>query len=333
MRTALALAALGLVVSCKGRDAPSSSPAARPDGAASVAPSPRCSPGARTCVADAVVACRADGTPGAQVEACAAGCRDGACVDTCAVQDVELVYVVDSDAILYAFDPRKLPGDAFRKIAALGCDPSRSVNSMAVDRRGVAWLGYQNGRVHRASIIDGSCVGRGGAPAGAPQTFGMGFVTDGPKATTETLFVAAGAFGTRTKTLARLDTAQLPPTWRPVATLETDGHHPELTGTGDGRLFAYFPAPGRGRVQELDRSTAAPIGAPWVLGDAADAVEAYAFAHWGGTFYVFTTVGGVSSVHAVPMQAGAPARTATDLPMRIVGAGVSTCAPLLERAP
>jgi hypothetical protein len=176
-------------------------------------------------------------------------------------------------------------------------------------------------------------VGRGGAPAGAPQTFGMGFVTDGPKATTETLFVAAGAFGTRTKTLARLDTAQLPPTWRPVATLETDGHHPELTGTGDGRLFAYFPAPGRGRVQELDRSTAAPIGAPWVLGDAADAVEAYAFAHWGGTFYVFTTVGGVSSVHAVPMQAGAPARIATDLPMRIVGAGVSTCAPLLERAP
>ena len=102
---------------------------------------------------------------------------------------------------------------------------------------------------------------------------------------------------------------------------------------GDGRLFAYFPAPGRGRIQELDRATGAAIGAPWVLGGATDDVSAYAFAHWGGTFYVFTTVDGVSSVHAVPMQAGAPARVATDLPMRIVGAGVSTCAPLLERAP
>ncbi|MBL8622808.1 MAG: hypothetical protein JNK64_15945 [Myxococcales bacterium] len=331
MRPALVVAALSLLASCKARDAPSSSSSAPPGGSSAVAPAPRCTPGARTCVDDGVAICQGDGTAGPKVEACAGGCRDGACVDTCAVQDVELVYVVDSDATLYAFDPRKLPGDPFRRIAALDCDAARAVNSMAVDRRGVAWLGYQNGLVHRASIIDGRCVGRGAAPRGAPRTFGMGFVTDGAKATTETLFVASGE-GPGT-TLARLDTAAQPTTFEPVATLAGDGNHPELTGTGDGRLFAYFPAPGRGRIQELDRATGAAIGTPWVLGDATADVSAYAFAHWGGTFYVFTTVDGVSSVHAVPMQAGAPARVATDLPMRIVGAGVSTCAPLLERAP
>lgn len=331
MRPTLVLAALSLLASCKARDAPSasSSPSAAtpPDAAAA----PRCSPGARTCVDDGVAVCQADGKLGPQVEACAGGCRDGACVDTCAVQDVELVYVVDSAANLYAFDPRKLPGDPFRLIAALDCDAAREVNSMAVDRRGVAWLGYQNGLVHRASIIDGRCVGRGRAPRGAPRTFGMGFVTDGPKATTETLFVAANDGAA--VTLARLDTATQPTTFAPVATLKADGNHPELTGTGDGRLFAYFPAPGRGRIQELDRATGAAIRAPWVLGDAGAEVEAYAFAHWGGTFYVFTTVDDVSSVHAVPMRGGAPTRVAADLPMRIVGAGVSTCAPLLERAP
>ncbi|MBK9033537.1 MAG: hypothetical protein IPL61_20110 [Myxococcales bacterium] len=62
-------------------------------------------------------------------------------------------------------------------------------------------------------------------------------------------------------------------------------------------------------------------------------MSSYAFAHWGGVFYVFTTADGTSSVHAVHMKTGAQEEVATDLPMRIVGAGVSTCAPLLERAP
>jgi hypothetical protein len=50
-------------------------------------------------------------------------------------------------------------------------------------------------------------------------------------------------------------------------------------------------------------------------------------------FYVFFTVDGSSSVHAVHMKTGKQERLLTKLPMVIVGAGVSTCAPLLERVP
>jgi hypothetical protein len=59
-------------------------------------------------------------------------------------------------------------------------------------------------------------------------------------------------------------------------------------------------------------------------------VSAYVFAHWGGTF---TTAGGNSAVHRIEMKSGKHALVRDKLPFEIVGAGVSTCAPLLERAP
>jgi len=252
-------------------------------------PPPRCTPGERVCVLDDLVQCKADGSIGDTIETCKGPCRDGACVDTCAVKDVELIYVLDDSATLYSFDPRKLPLDPFHKIAALGCDSMTSTNSMAVDRYGIAWVGYHNGKVHRASIIDGRCLAPGDAPRGAPTTFGMGFVTDGKNAATEKLFVA-GANADGPKILATLDTSASPTTWKPIAPLPAMKDNPELTGTGEGRLFGYFPAPGRGFVQELDRTTAKPIGTRWSLGGTSDHVIAYAFAHWGGVFYVFTSV-------------------------------------------
>ncbi|CAN5689223.1 hypothetical protein BH11MYX3_BH11MYX3_36910 [soil metagenome] len=291
-------------------------------------PPARCQePGKRTCVRGDAVRCMTDGSF-SRIEACAGGCRDGACVDTCALHDIELIYVVDNDSNLYSFDPRKLPGDPFHRIAKRACGETRTLNSMAVDRSGVAWLDYHSGVVHRASIVDGHCSTPDSTPRGAPNNFGMGFVSDGPKATSEKLFVAGGG---DTKSLAVLDTSD-PPTWTAIGPLD-EPEHPELTGTGDGRLFAYFPAPGRGFIEELDRTTARPIGKPWVLRDPASHVSAYAFAHWGGVFYVFTTVAKVGSVHAVHMDTGRQERLMTALPMVIVGAGVSTCAPLLERAP
>jgi hypothetical protein len=204
---------------------------------------------------------------------------------------------------------------------------------MAVDRVGIAWLGYHNGKLHRASIFDGQCSTSGAAPRGGSRTFGMGFVSDGPKATTEKLFVAGGAGAPDAKSLATLDLSGTPATWRTIASIDVPGEHPELTGTGDGRVFAYFPSPGRGFVQELDRTTAKPIGTRWTLEAKARHVESYAFAHWGGVFYVFTTAEGNSAVHAIHMKTGKQELVKDDLPKRIVGAGVSTCAPLLERAP
>ena len=335
MRLALSLAVLSLTAACKQRESSPAPPPVREAAPRQPAapPTPRCQPGERTCVGDDVVQCKADGSLGDKLDACKGACRDGACVDTCALQDVELIYLVDNKATLYSFDPKKLPADPFHRIAALACETTTTPNSMAVDRVGIAWLGYHDGTVHRASIIDGRCSASGAVPRGAPETFGMGFVTDGPKATTEKLFVAGDAETGNGKMLATLDTSTTPARWMPVAALTVAGNHPELTGTGDGRVFAYFPSPGRGFIQELDRATAKPIGTRWTLEAKANHVSAYAFAHWGGVFYVFTTADGSSAVHAVHMKNGKQELVLEDLPMVIVGAGVSTCAPLLERIP
>jgi hypothetical protein len=328
----LGVIATSLVTACgKGKEEPPSNEAPSTPPPVATSKTSACTPGEHTCVGDKVAVCAADGKPGVPVETCKGLCRAGACVDSCALKDVELVYVVDDNENLYSFDPKLLPGDPFHKIANLGCEPSGSVNSMAVSRDGVAYLNYHSGKVYRASITSGQCSTTGVVPSGATaRAFGMGFVTDGPKATTEKLFVAGGP--DHAKALATIDTSATPPRWLPIGAL-SEGEHPELTGTGEGRLFAYFPAPGLGFVQELDRTNAEPIGERWTLAGAGKHVSAYAFAHWGGVFYVFATADQRSFVHAIHMNTGAQELVRDRLPMTIVGAGVSTCAPLLERVP
>jgi hypothetical protein len=289
-----------------------------------------CSPGAMFCVGDDVVECLADGSRGKTMQTCNGRCSGGKCVDTCAVKDVELIYVVDSDNILQSFDPRRLPGDPFRKVGTLACDRTATPFSMAIDRNGIAWVLYNSGKLYRVSIIDAHCsaVPAYTPSSKTPRTFGMGFVSDGPNSTTEKLYVAADD---ASHTLAHLDTTQRPPPWQSIGTIDVkQTRNPELTGTGDGKLYGYFPESGRGFIQELDRKTGAPTGARFDVVSRAGDVNAWAFAHWGGVFYVFATIGDNSTVTAVHIKTGKSELLRERLPSRIVGAGVSTCAPLLE---
>ena len=56
---------------------------------------------------------------------------------------------------------------------------------------------------------------------------------------------------------------------------------PELTGTGDGELWGFFPDAVEPRVAQLDQSTGADLKTfpvPKLQGSP----ESWAFAHWGG---------------------------------------------------
>jgi len=57
----------------------------------------------------------------------------------------------------------------------------------------------------------------------------------------------------------------------------------------------------------------------------------YAFAHWGGVFYIFVT-SDTSTVRAIDRKTGAYQLVLDNLPYRITGAGVSTCAPERDQA-
>jgi len=56
-------------------------------------------------------------------------------------------------------------------------------------------------------------------------------------------------------------------------------------------------------------------------------VDAWAVAHSGGMIYEFVTLDGNSTVHSIRRKTGEHAVVLEHLPYRIVGAGVSTCAP------
>ncbi len=313
---------LVLLVGCRDRDreaAPRPTPRA----------APTCDPAkGPTCAGTDVVECTADGKLGNRVQTCKDGCRAGACIDTCEAQGVELIYVVDDANRLLSFDPSKLPGDPFHPIGTLRCETSATPFSMAVDRRGVGWVLYNNGKLHRVSILDARCLSAGmTARPNAPRTYGMGFVAS--DAASETLFVAAND---DSRALATIEIAQEPPRFATIAAIDAgQTKNPELTGTGDGKLFGYFPEPNQGFVTELDKTTGQPIEPRHPLGSDIGDVQAYAFAHWGGVFYVFATSDGHTSVHAIHRKDGRYERVRDDVPYRIVGAGVSTCAPLLER--
>ncbi len=286
-----------------------------------------CKTGAHLCSGDDVVVCE-ENKPGRTLTSCRGGCKQGACVDTCGANDVELIYLVGSDRTLFSFDPRKLPGDPYRKIGELACGAS-SPFSMAVDRTGVAWVVYQTGTLYQVSLLDAHCFAQAAAPEGAPRTFGMGFVSDGPKATTEKLYVATED---ASNTFATIDTSVFPTQWHAVGKVAAkQERNPELTGTGEGRIYGYFPnAEGRGFVQELDRSGTA-IGKRWDLPAGRGHVGAWAFAFWGDVFYVFLSLENTNEVHAIHRATGKHEIVQKSSPHRIVGAGVSTCAPLLEK--
>jgi hypothetical protein len=100
----------------------------------------------------------------------------------------------------------------------------------------------------------------------------------------------------------------------------------ELTGTGDGRLFAFCVKQDTGSViAQIDPATATVIGQNHLqVGTSADA---FAFAYWGGSFWIFTSAGGGTSTVTQYDLDTQKESTATTVPAVIVGAGVSTCAP------
>src|SRR5207244_2869075 len=97
----------------------------------------------------------------------------------------------------------------------------------------------------------------------------------------------------------------------------------ELTGTGDARMFGFFsqtPA----TVAEIDPTTSNILG---TKPSAVTVGSGWAFAHWGGSFWLFTAPSGTSQVDQFDYTTGTDKTVRKGLGYVIVGAGVSTCAP------
>jgi hypothetical protein len=312
-----------------------------------------CQPGeGEFCVGNEVHGCNPDGTVGPLVTACSDTqiCYDGTCTesDDCDAA-AELIYVVDDSYHLRSFDPEKVGTgvDPFTLIGQLDCPAAPSLPgaggfgnatpfSMSVDRSATAWVLYTSGEIFHVSTADASCqasgfqVGQNGW-----NLFGMGFVADSAGSDEETLWISGGPTDPSINgNLGRIDPSTMQVTT--VAALPTAAEYsPEMTGTGDGELFGYFPGASTAFVAGIDKGTA-QYGQRWDLNGLGGQIQAWAFAHWGGRFYIFVTVvtdplfGTTNSMVILldPTTGGTETTLMEDLPFFIVGAGVSTCAPV-----
>ncbi|NVB82641.1 MAG: hypothetical protein HOV81_29960 [Kofleriaceae bacterium] len=243
------------------------------------------------------------------------GCADG----------TELIYTIDQfNYRLSQFDPAT---KTFHDLGSLSCPGGGTPFSMSVDRSGNAWVLYTTGELFKVAINSGlTCTKLPWTSPNGLEVFGMGFSTDMPGGSTESLYIGGGQTQTQTSfTLARVD-----PTTMATTVLGTQSALPEMTGTGNAELWGFMPEPTTARVVQFDKSTGA-ILTTHVESQLGGTMTAYAFAHWGGHFWVFLQKGAETSttVYEVDGMTGVISTATPATGRTIVGAGVSTCAPVV----
>lgn len=252
------------------------------------------------------------------------GCSDAA----------KLVYVLSGDYELYSFNPAALE---FARIGELDCPTDErnvSPNSMAIDRSGTAWVGYQNGELFKVDTSDASCTATGFDYRNQQfDKYGMGFSSNAAGSSEESLFLVGmrrTGSGDVGRGLFRLDTGSLEATALGDFSGNLEGETAELTGTGDAKLYGFF-ATSPAVVAQVDKSTGAtsnPIELDTVsLGGGA---YAFAFSYWGGDFWLYSSNGSTpSKVSRLRTSSDGEESVVVQNVggFQIVGAGVSTCAP------
>lgn len=239
----------------------------------------------------------------------------------------KLVYVVSDTNELFSFAPDKA---AFTKIGRLDCPAGGATpNSMAVDREGTAWVNFSDGSLFKVSTADASCQattyekGQGGL-----RRLGMAFATTSATSQDETLYVVGIEGINGGKGLSKIDLGTMKLTKLGEFSGALAGQGAELTGTGDGRLFGFFTTQPNATLAEIDKSSGATSGDSSLSG--VNTGNAWAFSFWGGDFWFYTSTGIAPSM-VTRKQSSTDGRITTTKQdvggFRIVGAGVSTCAP------
>ncbi len=195
--------------------------------------------------------------------------------------------------------------------------------SMAVDRKGTAWVMYSSGELFQVSTANAACqptpwpIGEKGFIES-----GMGFAADGPGSSAETLYVGSakgklGAIDLGTFTATVLGNIAIVPGW------------PELTGTGQGELWGFFPQSQPARIARIHKATGAVDQVKLLAELQMAAVKNWAFAHWGGRFLMFFQgeKDPSTSVYVYDPIADTYGLFQPTLGYPVVGAGVSSCAP------
>jgi hypothetical protein len=245
-----------------------------------------------------------------------------------------LVYTVDQDGRFSSFDPSTNPPTFTDITSRLDCPVMKDFfgnpqnpYSMSVDRHADAWVLYNSGELFRVDTAAGSCeatsfrINQSGF-----QLMGMGFVANDRLSDLDTLYVAGGA-GPDAGGSSRLGTVDM--TTLGVTPAQALSGWPELTGTGLAELWGFYPDTTPPKIARINKQSAAEEMV-YPLATLQGTPAAWAFAFWGGDFWVFhmRTSDQDTTVYRVDGTTGEMTTALSGTGRRIVGAGVSTCAPV-----
>jgi hypothetical protein len=249
-----------------------------------------------------------------------------ASISTVCVEASQWIYTVDEAGMFSRFDPATL---TFTDIGQLACPTSSTSStpfSMAVDQNAVAWVAYSDGHLFKVDTSTGKCEATSFKVNQFDLVnFGMGFVFD-PSTGVDTLYIAGGPANSSNTTQSTLATVSFPAlVVTPIGTV-TAGW-PELSGTGDGSLWGFVPASasskGQAALVQLDPASGATLRT--YAYPSLTTRASWAMKFWGGSFWIFLGPAVYQVSRATPdLIHTAIAQSARN----IVGAGVSTCAPL-----
>lgn len=254
------------------------------------------------------------------------------------------IFVLSDAAEIYKYLPDT---DTFNFIGGFNCPGvglGDSTFSMAVDRKGIAWVMFnQSQKIYHIDLQTfplqctdpGYVVGQSDGMGHGPWNhYGMAFVSNSIDDRCDKLYgntfdgsgFSEGPIGTGEFIVLDPDTLQV----SYIGDTTFDGA--ELTGTADGRAY-MFGGVNPAKLVEVDKTNGSYVDVT-DLG-MLDLTNAFAFAFFEGDFYFFTEGGGVGSnskvTHLDFDDTGSLMDTPNPAPIRIVGAGVSTCVSIVPQ--
>lgn len=240
--------------------------------------------------------------------------------------EATFIYTVDDANDLLKFDPAT---KQFTSLGQLGCEADFLATpfSMGVDRNAIAYVLYSSGELFKVDTkTPANCTKTAWTPQNGLQLYGMGFSTETAGGSSDKLYIAGGVDpAANTQTLAVLDVN----TMQSQVLGQVNGS-PELTGTGSAELWGFFPG-NTPRVAKLDKATGSEVAGSSFSLSASGEPAAWAFAFHGGDFWVFLMrqIDSTTTVYQIDGTNGQLKGMTSSGGRVIVGAGVSTCAPVI----
>ena len=231
--------------------------------------------------------------------------------------DGPMFFIDRGDNGLFKFDPSATnSGEMVAvEIGTIGCGTTAAnpPYSLAIDRAGDAIVALENGAMIRVDTDTAACIDSGALPIGAPY-LSIRFVSNGE---VETLY------GIDENGILKVLSVDAPPSTIGSLSEDSSGWLPDIAGTDDGRLFAFFI--GESHIREVSLDDGQLLGAPMQVRGGGWDVVAYTAGYAGGSVYTFYTFLDMpvykTIVNKVNLETGVAVTLSENFGHWVVGAG------------